>query len=399
MIILNPLFFACATVATAINARRNQIIADYWCGPTTGGWCSEDPTFADVNPKVTDIHVSFAMPTSDGTVEFDCGAWVGDSYVECDISSQQTQGKKVLLSIGGAAFTELSWIFDHSDTFAQSAASVMNEWGFDGVSMDIEHLETEEQISQYSSVLTKLRAAIGDDKLLTDAPQCPYIYSGVSGVSGYYNLYINLINEVGGLVDYFFVQEYNNWCNEENPDSTDYLLRVSSDWVNPDPSNNYNGLVSANQFVMGVPASADPKTASSGYFSPATLQDYLREAQATYGNQTGAGVWDALGDVQTYDEKPMFAITDAMADVYSNKQPSDDTANNETTDDASNDETDAAANDSASGAESGLPGWVLPAAGAAGGVFLFAACSAYFCCKRPSSSQEYSENLLPASNV
>ncbi len=314
-----PAIYAFSLVQN-IQGYRDHVIADYWCGPTTAGWCSGDPDPSNtVNDKVTDIHVSFAQINEDGSATYECGAWVDGVYQDCNFYEQQASGKKVLLSFGGAAFQEIDWLLNNPDVFASSAASIINEWGFDGVSMDIEHFETTDQISKYATVLVAVRNAIGPDKLLTDAPQCPYVYSGVSGVSGYYNLYVNLINQVGSIVDYFFVQEYNNWCNGLDPASSDYLMQVAKDWINPNPANNYIGLSSPAQFVMGVPASADPSTASSGYFPPSVLKDYLTEAQELY-EGAGAGVWDALGDKGTYGGKASFDITDTIAEVYSSPE-------------------------------------------------------------------------------
>ncbi|MBI4509347.1 MAG: hypothetical protein HY698_06900 [Deltaproteobacteria bacterium] len=137
--------------------------------------------------------------------------------IEAGIETCHSKGKKVLLSLGGAAgaygftsdaqaerFAETTW-----DMFLGGSGAVrpFGRAVLDGVDLDIEGGST----IGYTAYVKKLRGLMSQDTTrsyyVAAAPQCPYPDAYVGPAPG------RPLGDVPAMFDWLFVQFYNNYCN------------------------------------------------------------------------------------------------------------------------------------------------------------------------------------------
>merc|ERR1712039_954634 len=85
----------------------------------------------------------------------------------------------VLLSFGGAGMGG-SWAgdpndcwehcFDKTDSVVSQLKTIVNTQGFDGVDIDYEYFHTDESTTFLKDVTTRLKASLGEDKVVSHAP-------------------------------------------------------------------------------------------------------------------------------------------------------------------------------------------------------------------------------------
>ena len=171
---------------------------------------------------VIDIAFADNDPNSTGTVHFNL--FQSDMHSSCpaidpvkfkqDMRDLQAKGKVFVLSLGGAEGT----ITLNSDTdeqhFISSLTSLINEWGFDGLDIDLESgsgLVHGSQIqARLGGALLQIEKNIGGDMFLSMAPEHPYVQGGMVAYSGIWGAYIPIINQVRSTLDLLHVQLYNN---------------------------------------------------------------------------------------------------------------------------------------------------------------------------------------------
>jgi len=193
-----------------------------------------------------------------------------------DITTCQSKGVKVLLSLGGAngnyglsstedAQSVATYLWDHF-LGGSSDSRPLGDAVLDGIDFDIENGDPAHYddlanfLSQYS--------AQGKKVYLTAAPQCPYPDASLGPALQ------------TGLFDAVWVQFYNNpQCEGAN---------LQSAW------NTWTSSVSGSVY-LGLPAST--AAAGSGYISPADLPSVLQGVKAA-SNYGGIMVWNRYEDVQ-----------------------------------------------------------------------------------------------------
>ncbi|ETW83246.1 glycoside hydrolase family 18 protein [Heterobasidion irregulare TC 32-1] len=205
------------------------------------------------------------------------------SFLASDITTCQSKGKIVTISIGGAtgavSFTSQSQAQGFADTIwntflgGSSSTRPFGSAVLDGVDLDLEGGSS----SFWPDFITQIRShASGASKqyYVTGAPQCPFpdAYMG------------SIINAVG--FDAVYVQFYNNYCglgNFNNP----------NDW-NFDQWDTWAKTVSPNPNVkvyIGAPASST--AAGSGYVDVGTLGSIAQATRNQYSSFGGVMLWDA----------------------------------------------------------------------------------------------------------
>lgn len=204
---------------------------------------------------------------------------------------QQSYGKTILLSIGGATYTEGG--FTSSDdavaaanqiwaTFGpqQSGSSALRPFGssfVDGFDFDFETT-----VSNTAPFANQLRSLMNADTsqswYLTAAPQCPYPDAADNPM-------------LNGTVpmDAVFVQFYNNYCGVQSytPGSSTQNNFNFATW------DNWAKTVSLNPAVkvfLGIPASST--AAGSGYEPPSTLDPIITYCKQ-FSSFGGVMMWDA----------------------------------------------------------------------------------------------------------
>ncbi len=211
---------ASVKVQEPIETQHNLI--GYWHNFVNGSGCPI--RLRDISPAWDIIDIAFADNdrNSDGTVHFNL--YNGDIRSSCepldpqqfkdDVRELRAQGKIIVLSLGGAEGTiTLNNDADQAN-FVSSLTDIINEWGFDGLDIDLESgsnlLHGTEIQARLPVALKQIEANIGGDMYLTMAPEHPYVQGGMIAYSGIWGAYIPMINELRDMLNLLHVQLYNN---------------------------------------------------------------------------------------------------------------------------------------------------------------------------------------------
>ncbi|MDB1086952.1 glycoside hydrolase family 18 protein [Streptomyces sp. ACA25] len=268
----------------------------------TGYWHNFDNGSAlmklrEVQDEYDIIAVAFADATArPGEIEFNLDPVLGygseQEFIQ-DIAAKQSEGKSVIISVGGEVGNVIVNDAASAQRFATSTLALMDEYGFDGVDIDLEHGINARYLTE---AMEAIHAAAGDSLVYTMAPQT--IDMQHTG-SEYFKLAL-------GTKDFLTVvnmQYYNSGsmmgCDNKvySAGSVDFLTALACIQLE-------SGL-DASQVGIGVPAS--PRGAGSGYVSPETVTaalDCLTRGtrcgsfvpERTYPDLRGAMTWSVNWD-------------------------------------------------------------------------------------------------------
>ncbi|RKT86770.1 chitinase [Saccharopolyspora antimicrobica] len=311
---------------------------------------------ADVPAEWDVIDLAFAEPTSptSGQLEFtrcqaaECPNVESDEEFLAGIRAKQAEGKKVLLSVGGANGQVRLETAAARDAFVSSAAAIIDRWGLDGIDIDFEghSLElapgdtdlknpTTPVVVNLISALRTLNDRYGPDFVLTMAPETFFVqvgyqhYGGGTGADPRAGAYLPVIDALRADLDLLHVQNYNSgpvmgldgqYHTMGNADfhvaMIDMLLTGFPLAGNPD---NTFAPLAPEQVAIGLPA-ANP--AGNGFTPVPEVHkalDCLRagtgcgpyEPHGTYPKLRGLMAWSINWDV--YHENEFAEAHDAYA--------------------------------------------------------------------------------------
>ncbi|MFD8572526.1 chitinase [Streptomyces sp. NPDC057694] len=237
-------------------------LTGYWQNFNNGATVQK---LRDVSSQYDIIAVSFAdATTTPGQITFNLDPAVGYASTadfKADIAAKHTAGKSVILSIGGEKGS-ISVNSDASATaFANSAYALMQEYGFDGVDID---LENGLNSTYMTKALRALAAKAGSKLVLTMAPQTIDMQS-TSGE--YFKTALN-VKDILTVVN---MQYYNSGsmlgCDGKvySQGSVDFLTALACIQL--------EGGLDPSQVGLGVPAST--RGAGSGYVDPSVVNNAL----------------------------------------------------------------------------------------------------------------------------
>ncbi|MFJ9622224.1 chitinase [Streptomyces sp. NPDC101181] len=276
-------------------AVPKHAVTGYWQNFNNGAAVQK---LTDVPADYDIIAVSFADATpTPGRVTFnlDTAGLNGytDAQFRADIKTKQAQGKNVIISIGG----ELGTVRVDNDAsateFANSVYALMQDYGFNGVDID---LENGLNATYMSKALRQLSAKAGSGLVITMAPQTIDMQS-TSGE--YFKTALN-IKDILTVVN---MQYYNSGsmlgCDGKvySQGSVDFLTALACIQLE-------NGLAPS-QVGIGVPAST--RGAGSGYVAPSVVNAALDcltrgtscgsfKPSKTYPSLRGAMTWSTNWD-------------------------------------------------------------------------------------------------------
>ncbi|MEZ6195838.1 MAG: chitinase [Planctomycetota bacterium] len=207
----------------------------------------------------------------------------------------QAQGKKVLISIGGATGPV------HLDSSADVAAfvasmhGIITTWGFDGLDIDLEGSSlsvvagdtdfanpTSPRIVNFIAAVTQLVAMLPADFLLTAAPETATLQGAYSAYGGVWGAYLAVIHALRNDLDWVQVQHYNTGSmfgrdgQIYSPGTAAFHVAMAdmltSGFYVPAAGSNFPPLA-PEQVVIGLPAS--PGAAGSGFTTAPLVHDAL----------------------------------------------------------------------------------------------------------------------------
>ncbi|WP_093661419.1 glycoside hydrolase family 18 protein [Streptomyces radiopugnans] len=236
----------------------------------TGYWQNFDngarvQKLREVQDQYDIIAVSFADSTaSAGEITFNLDPALGYSSVQefkNDIAAKQAAGKKVIISVGGEKGNVIVNDSASAARFADSAHRLMQEYGFDGVDIDLEHGINSTWLTQ---ALRSLSAKAGPSMVLTMAPQTIDMQSTSTE---YFKLALN-VKDILTVVN---MQYYNSGsmlgCDGKvySQGSVDFLTALACIQL--------EGGLDPSQVGLGTPAST--RGAGSGYVDPSVVNAAL----------------------------------------------------------------------------------------------------------------------------
>jgi len=296
-----------AAVNVTVNGSTNntgKVIVGYW---HNWGAATDSPPYIalrDVNPKYNVIEVAFASSGSDyATMSFAPANGTPAAFTS-DIQSLQSQGRKVLLSLGGQNGTLLLTGAAQKQAFISSMEAILDQYNFDGFDLDLEGgltLQLDNGDNNFTSPTTakvvnliaavkeiiNYRAAKGKTCWLTMAPETYYVQTAYGATySPLVGAYLPIIYGLKDQLTFIHPQLYNTGSvngldNKVYSQATpDFIVAMTEMLLAGFPVSGTSQTFPAlreDQVAFGLPAvsSAAP---SGGYLAPSSVKqalDYL----------------------------------------------------------------------------------------------------------------------------
>lgn len=282
-----------ARVATA--APPAHAVTGYWQNFNNGAAVQK---LSDVPADYDIIAVAFAdTGSSPGAVTFNLdsaglGGYTPDQF-KADIKAKQAAGKSVVISIGGQNGTVSVSDSASADNFANSVYALMQEYGFNGVDIDLENGLNSTYMSQ---ALKSLASKAGSGLVVTMAPQTIDMQSTS-------NEYFKTALAIKDILTVVNMQYYNSGsmlgCDGKvySQGTVDFLTALACIQL--------EGGLDPSQVGLGVPASSS--AAGSGYVAPSVVNNALDcltkgsncgsfKPSKTYPGLRGAMTWSTNWD-------------------------------------------------------------------------------------------------------
>jgi chitinase len=262
----------------------------------------------NINSQYNIIEVAFATPvsTTDMTMQF-----VPDIITQAQfitkVQALQSQGKKVIISIGGATSTIDLTSTINKNAFINSMNTMINTFGFDGIDIDIENgnsilitggtIASPTNVAQINlinaikQIMLNYRASHSTKLLLTMAPETAYVQSGQSAFGSIWGVYLPIIHNLRDSIDILQVQLYNSGSmygingSIYNQGTADFVIAMTEAVIQG--FNTTGGMfigLPANKIAIGLPACSN--AAGGGFVDSATLISAVKYLKGT-GPQPG----------------------------------------------------------------------------------------------------------------
>ncbi|MBE5957293.1 MAG: carbohydrate-binding protein [Lachnospiraceae bacterium] len=294
----------------------------------------------DVDSDWDVINISFAVPvnpgSTDGKMKFEIPgissiSGYSISEFKSDIKTLQSQGKKVVLSIGGYEGYFSLGNDAAVNQFVSDIKGFVDEYGFDGIDIDLEQTSVNfaqgqdpdirtiksPNLKNMTTAIRNICSSYGKDFILSWAPETFYVQNGYmyyAGINQYCDArcgsYLPMINALRDITTFVHVQLYNSgpilgsdgqYYNMGDKASIVAMCKMLLDgfyvgagagvtktdatWFAP---------LRPDQVVIGVPSSAG--AAGSGQVSNSVLQSAFAELNSNYPGMRGIMTWSINWD-------------------------------------------------------------------------------------------------------
>jgi chitinase len=242
-----------------------HVLMGYWQDFTNG---AEPLTLADVPTSYNLVAVAFGTATGtagqvafsiDPTLASDLGGYTQQQFTS-DIATMNARGQKVILSVGGQNGTVSVDDSASASEFASSVYSLIQQWGFNGVDIDLENGVNPTYMAQALEQLSS------DDPglIITLAPQTIDMQSTGDD-------YFALALDIKSILTMVNIQFYNSGTML-GCDGNVYA-EATENFMTALTCIEMEGGLSPSQVGLGLPASSS--AAGSGYTSPSVVDDAL----------------------------------------------------------------------------------------------------------------------------
>jgi len=215
------------------------------------------------------IDVSFAIPQAGTTFNMEfVPEVVSPATFISQIQTMQSQGRKVIISMGGATAPVSLNSIEEKDVFVSSMLTMIETYGFDGIDVDFEgssvSLSGGTIANPVDAPVINLIAAIREIMsayyqqhshrlLLTMAPETVFIQGGQSAYSGVWGGYLPIVDALRDSIEILHVQLYNTG-SMYGIDGNIYVAG-SADFIVAMTEATIQGFNTAGGMFQGLPAS------------------------------------------------------------------------------------------------------------------------------------------------
>ncbi len=218
---------AAAAKPTAAPAPRTgepngHKLIGYWAG--YGGAGSTIP-LREVSPQWDVIIVAFSTPdrnAPEGTMQFRTPGGLDTEQFKSDIAWLKSQGRKVMISLGGGGQHFTLANPQRVPNFVSSVTRIVTEYGFDGIDIDFESPSlsidpgdsdyrhpTTPSIVNLVSALRQLHDHFGAGFMISLVPEGTQIPSGYPSYGGQFGSYLAITHAIRDILSFIDVQDYN----------------------------------------------------------------------------------------------------------------------------------------------------------------------------------------------
>jgi chitinase len=194
----------------------------YWAG--YGGPGSTIP-LRELSPQWDIVLVAFSIPDKDapeGTMKFPTPGGLDTAQFKADIAHLKSQGRKVMISLGGGGQHFTLADPKRVPNFVASVKKIVSEYGFDGIDIDFEspslsiapgdtdfRKPTTPSIVNLISAIRQLHDHFGKDFMVSLVPEGTQIPSGYPSYGGQFGSYLAIAHGLRDILSFMDVQDYN----------------------------------------------------------------------------------------------------------------------------------------------------------------------------------------------
>lgn len=279
-----------------------------------GYWHNWDITSAPyvplnkINSNYNYISIAFAVPAwgTDYKMEFNPEKITKTEFIN-GVKELQNQGKKVIISIGGATAPIKLDNTNERDTFILTMNNLISTYGFDGIDIDFEGSSLSVSGGNISSpidasinnLIYAIKQIMGEYRknkskklILTMAPETAFVQGGMAAYGGIWGAYLPVIHALRDSLEILQVQLYNSGSmvgldgKVYTQGTADFILSMTEAVI--------KGFNTTGGFFEGIPANkiaialpACPSAAGGGFTKSDTVISAIKYLMGN-GNKPGS---------------------------------------------------------------------------------------------------------------
>jgi chitinase len=188
-----------------------------------GYWSGLGP-IREVSPQWDVIIVAFATPVpgAEGTMHYQVRGSMTPEQFKDDIKLKQSQGKKVMISLGGGGQHFALMTQEGKRNFIRTVEDICTEFGFNGIYIDFEtssleldpgdtdfkHPTTPSTVNLIAA-LREIHDHFGKDFMVSLVPEGTQIPAAYPGYGGQFGSYLPIVEGIRDILAFVDTQDYN----------------------------------------------------------------------------------------------------------------------------------------------------------------------------------------------
>ncbi len=266
--------FGAATTAAANAVQPVAVLGGPNGHKLVGYWSGYGP-IRDVSPQWDIIIVAFATPdhaAGEGQMQYKVNGNMTADQFRADIKLKQSQGKKVMISLGGGGQHFTLDTEAGKQRFIHSVEDICATYGFDGIDIDFEASSmnlipgdndpkhpTSPSTVNIIAAMREIHDHFGPQFMLSLVPEGQQTSSAGAAYGGQFGSYIPIIEGIRDMLAFTDTQDYN--CPPIEGLDGEYYMPGSVDYH----------AAATEQFLHGFNVGRDPKH----YFAPLPPEEFV----------------------------------------------------------------------------------------------------------------------------